>query len=203
MYLVALTGGIAAGKSTVAKRWVENGAIAIDADELAREVVEPGSTGLQRVTEAFGASVLDESGELDRKALAKIIFEDPAKRELLNSILHPLIRQRTRELLEQLRNEEIVVYSVPLLVESSVDHDFNLVVTVEAPEDEQIRRLVSSRGLSEVEAKSRIVSQAKPVERAARADRILNSNQDLNLLLRDADKLWQEIQTLARSERGD
>ena len=203
MYLVALTGGIAAGKSTVAKRWVENGAIEIDADDLAREVVEPGSTGLQQVTEAFGASVLAESGELDRKALAKIIFEDPAKRELLNSILHPLIRQRTRELLEQLRNEEIVVYSVPLLVETSVDHDFNLVVTVEAPEDEQIRRLVSSRGLSEVEAKRRIASQAKPVERAARADRILNSNQDLNLLLRDADKLWQEIQTLARSERGN
>ena len=196
MYLVALTGGIAAGKSTVAKRWVENGAIEIDADDLAREVVEPGSTGLQQVTEAFGASVLAESGELDRKALAKIIFEDPEKRELLNSILHPLIRQRTRELLEQLRNEEIVVYSVPLLVETSVDHDFNLVVTVEAPEDEQIRRLVTSRGLSEIEAKSRIASQAKPVERAARADRILNSNQDLNLLLRDADKLWQEIQTL-------
>jgi len=203
MYLVALTGGIAAGKSTVAKRWVENGAIEIDADDLAREVVEPGSTGLQQVTEAFGASVLAESGELDRKALAKIIFEDPAKRELLNSILHPLIRQRTRELLEQLRNEDVVVYSVPLLVETSVDHDFNLVVTVEAPEDEQIRRLVTSRGLSEIEAKSRIASQAKPVERAARADRILNSNQDLNLLLRDADKLWQEIQTLARSERGN
>ena len=203
MYLVALTGGIAAGKSTVAKRWVENGAIEIDADDLAREVVEPGSTGLQQVTEAFGASVLAESGELDRKALAKIIFEDPEKRELLNSILHPLIRQRTRELLEQLRNEEIVVYSVPLLVETSVDHDFNLVVTVEAPEDEQIRRLVTSRGLSEIEAISRIASQAKPVERAARADRILNSNQDLNLLLRDADKLWQEIQSLARSERGN
>ena len=203
MYLVALTGGIAAGKSTVAKRWVENGAIEIDADDLAREVVEPGSTGLQQVTEAFGASVLAESGELDRKALAKIIFEDPAKRELLNSILHPLIRQRTRELLEQLRNEDVVVYSVPLLVETSVDHDFNLVVTVEAPEDEQIRRLVTSRGLSEIEAKSRIASQAKPVERAARADRILNSNQDLNLLLRDADKLWQEIQTLASSARGN
>jgi dephospho-CoA kinase len=203
MYLVALTGGIAAGKSTVAKRWVENGAIEIDADDLAREVVELGSTGLQQVTEAFGASVLAESGLLDRKALAKIIFEDPEKRELLNSILHPLIRQRTRELLEQLRNEEIVVYSVPLLVETSVDHDFNLVVTVEAPEDEQIRRLVTNRGLSEIEAKSRIASQAKPVERAARADRILNSNQDLNLLLRDADKLWQEIQSLARSERGN
>lgn len=203
MYLVALTGGIAAGKSTVAKRWVENGAIEIDADDLAREVVEPGSVGLERVSEAFGSGVLTDSGELDRKAMARIVFEDAEKRELLNSILHPLIRQRTRELLEQMRNEEIVVYSVPLLVEASVDHEFDLVVTVEAPEDEQVRRLVTNRGLSDAEARSRIASQAKPVERAARADRILNSNQDMNLLLRDADKLWQEIQSLARSARGN
>jgi dephospho-CoA kinase len=203
MYLVALTGGIAAGKSTVAKRWVENGAIEIDADRLAREVVEPGSVGLQRVREAFGPHVLTESGQLDRKALAEIVFKDAEKRELLNSILHPLIRQRTRELLEQMRNEEIVVYSVPLLVETSVDHEFDLVVTVEAPEEEQVKRLVTSRGLSDAEARSRIASQAKPVDRAARADRILNSNQDVNLLLRDADKLWQEIQSLARSERGN
>lgn len=203
MYLVALTGGIAAGKSTVAKRWVENGAIAIDADDLAREVVEPGSVGLERVSEAFGSGVLTDSGELDRKAMARIVFDDAEKRERLNSILHPLIRQRTRELLEQMRDEEIVVYSVPLLVEASVDHEFDLVVTVEAPEDEQVMRLVTSRGLSDAEARSRIASQAKPVERAARADRILNSNQDMNLLLRDADKLWQEIQSLARSARGN
>lgn len=201
MYLVALTGGIAAGKSTVAKRWVENGAIEIDADDLAREVVEPGRPGLKQVIDAFGESVLADSGELDRKALAKIVFEDPEKRLLLNSILHPLIRKRTRELLEKLQGEDVVVYTVPLLVEAAVDHDFDLVVTVEAPEDEQIKRLISNRGLSEVEAKSRIASQAKPVERAARADRILNSNQDLNFLLRDADKLWLEIQSLARSAR--
>ena len=90
-----------------------------------------------------------------------------------------------------------MVYNVPLLVEASVDHPFDLVVTVEAPEDEQIRRLVQSRGLTEVEARNRIVAQAKPVERAARADRILNSNQDINLLLRDADALWREILKLA------
>ena len=203
MYLVGLTGGIAAGKSTVAKRWAEHGAIEIDADDIAREVVEPGRPGLQQVSEAFGEVVLTESGELNRQALAKIIFEDPEKRSLLNSILHPLIRERTRELLEQLRNQEIVVYSVPLLVEAAVDHDFDLVVTVEAPEDQQIKRLVTSRGLSDVEARNRISSQAKPVERAARADRILNSNQDLNLLLRDADKLWLEIQSLARTARGN
>jgi dephospho-CoA kinase len=203
MYLVALTGGIAAGKSTVAKRWVESGAVEIDADDVAREVVEPGRPGLKQVSDAFGESVLTDSGELDRKALARIVFEDPEKRLLLNSILHPLIRERTRELLEKLQGEDVVVYTVPLLVEAAVDHDFDLVVTVEAPEDEQIKRLTSNRGLSEVEAKSRIASQAKPVERAARADRILNSNQDVHFLLRDADKLWLEIQSLARSARGN
>ena len=203
MYLVALTGGIAAGKSTVAKRWVESGAVEIDADDVAREVVEPGRPGLKQVSDAFGESVLTDSGELDRKALARIVFEDPEKRLLLNSILHPLIRERTRELLEKLQGEDVVVYTVPLLVEAAVDHDFDLVVTVEAPEDEQIKRLTSNRGLSEVEAKSHIASQAKPVERAARADRILNSNQDVHFLLRDADKLWLEIQSLARSARGN
>mgnify|MGYP000913766966 FL=1 len=97
----------------------------------------------------------------------------------------------------------IVIYNVPLLVEAEVDHDFNLVVTVEAPEDEQIKRLVQTRGLSEPEAKRRIAAQAKPIERAARADRILNSNQDINLLLRDADNLWREIVTLAKSPRDN
>jgi dephospho-CoA kinase len=100
-------------------------------------------------------------------------------------------------------DEDIVVYNVPLLVEAEVDHDFSLVVTVEAPEEEQIKRLVQNRGLSETEAKRRIAAQAKPIERAARADRILNSNQDINLLLRDADSLWREIVTLAKSARSN
>jgi dephospho-CoA kinase len=188
MYLVGLTGGIAAGKSTVAKRWAEHGAIAIDADEIAREVVEPETEGLSRIKQEFGAEVLTASGTLDRKALASIV---------LNSILHPLIRARTKQLFEENSGHEIVVYSVPLLVEAAVDHDFDLVVTVEAPEDEQIRRLVTTRAMSEADAKSRIAAQARPVERAARADRILNSNQDINLLLKDADSLWREIQGLA------
>jgi dephospho-CoA kinase len=186
MYLIGLTGGIAAGKSTVAKRWVEHGAIEIDADQVAREVVEPGTVGLNSIVERFGADVLTASGELDRKELARQIFSDSGKRELLNSMLHPLIRQRTKLQLAELPNDSIVVYNVPLLVEASVDHPFDLVVTVEAPEEEQIRRLVQTRGLTESEARNRIVAQAKPVERAARADRILNSNQDMNLLLRDA-----------------
>jgi dephospho-CoA kinase len=203
MFLIGLTGGIAAGKSTVAKRWVEHGATEIDADSLARDVVQPGSDGLRQVVQAFGASIIDDSGELNRKALAKLIFESDEKRLLLNSILHPLIRQLAAEQLKKFDDDAIVIYNVPLLVEAEVDHDFNLVVTVEAPEDEQIKRLVQTRGLSEPEAKRRIATQAQPIERAARADRILNSNQDINLLLRDADILWREIVTLAKSSRDN
>ncbi len=197
MYLIGLTGGIAAGKSTVARRWVESGAIEIDADQVARQVVEPGTPGLKAIVENFGSDILTESGELDRKALGKLIFSDQDKRELLNSILHPLIKERTRQLLSEMPEQAIVVYNVPLLVEAAVDHAFDLVVTVEAPEEEQIRRLVRNRGLTETDARNRIAAQAKPVERAARADRILNSNQDINLLLRDADVLWREIEQLS------
>jgi dephospho-CoA kinase len=203
MFLIGLTGGIAAGKSTVAKRWVEHGAIEIDADSLARDVVQPGSDGLRQVVQAFGESIIEDSGELNRKALAKLIFESDEKRLLLNSILHPLIRQLAAEQLKKFDDDAIVIYNVPLLVEAEVDHDFNLVVTVEAPEDEQIKRLVQARGLGELEAKRRIAAQAQPIERAARADRILNSNQEINLLLRDADNLWREIVTLAKSSRDN
>lgn len=203
MYLIGLTGGIAAGKSTVAKRWAENGAIQIDADQVAREVVEPGTVGLNSIVEHFGPDVLNESGELDRKEVGRLIFSDSSKRKLLNSILHPLIKERTKLLLAALPYDSIVVYNVPLLVEAAVDHAFDLVVTVEAPEDEQLRRLVQTRGLSESEARSRIAAQAKPVERAARADRILNSNQDINLLMRDADALWREILKLSNSKSAE
>lgn len=202
MYLIGLTGGIAAGKSTVAKRWVEHGAIEIDADQVAREVVEPGTVGLNRIAEAFGIELLTSEGELDRKQLAREIFSDTSKRELLNSILHPLIKARTKHLLGELPTDSIVVYNVPLLVEAAVDHPFDLVVTVEAPEEEQVRRLVEGRGLTESEARSRIAAQAKPVERAARANRILNSNQDINLLLHDADVLWREILKLSTAAKA-
>ena len=203
MYLIGLTGGIAAGKSTVAKRWAEHGALEIDADQVARDVVEPGSVGLGRVVEAFGSDVLTADGELDRKQLARQIFSDAGKRELLNSILHPLIKERTRQLLGEVPAESIVVYNVPLLVEAAVDHPFDLVVTVEAPEEEQLRRLVETRGLTESEARSRITAQAKPIERAARADRILNSNQDINLLLRDTDALWRDILKLSTNASAE
>ena len=193
MYLVGLTGGIAAGKSTVAKHWVSRGAIEIDADVLAREVIAQGTPGEQQVIEAFGTGVLDSTGALDRKALGNIVFNSKPELEKLESIVHPLVRAKTQELLKAAPADAIVVYTVPLLVEANIDLGFDTVVTVEAPEVERINRLVSTRGYSIQEAKARIASQATPIERAARADHILNSNQDIFLLIRDADALFEKF----------
>jgi len=193
VYLVGLTGGIAAGKSTVAKHWVSRGAIEIDADVLAREVIAQGTPGEQQVIEAFGTGVLDSTGALDRKALGNIVFNSKPELEKLESIVHPLVRAKTQELLKAAPADAIVVYTVPLLVEANIDLGFDTVVTVEAPEVERINRLVSTRGYSIQEAKARIASQATPIERAARADHILNSNQDIFLLIRDADALFEKF----------
>jgi dephospho-CoA kinase len=200
MFLIGLTGGIAAGKSTVAKRWVEHGAIEIDADQLARDAVAPGTQGLAEIEQTFGASVLNHDGGLDRAKLGALVFQDEIKRLALNAIVHPLVKQRTREILSALPKDCIVIYNVPLLVEAGVDHDFDFIVTVEAPEEEQISRLLKFRGMTKEEAVARIKSQAKPVERAAAANVILNSNQDINLLLRDADALWKEIEAKAQEK---
>lgn len=200
MFLIGLTGGIAAGKSTVAKRWVEHGAVEIDADQLAREVVARGTDGLKQIVEMFGKDVLLEDGSLDRAKLGAIVFGDELKRLALNAIVHPLVKQRTKQLLSELPANAIAIYNVPLLVEANVDHDFDYIVTVEAPEDEQVRRLMANRGMTEIEAKARIASQVKPVERAAVADVILNSNQNINLLLKDADSLWRNIQSMAEAK---
>lgn len=194
MFLIGLTGGIASGKSTVAKRWVEHGAVEIDADQIAREVVAPGTAGLSAIVETFGSDLLQENGSLNRSKLGSLVFGDELKRLALNAIVHPLVKERTREILAALPEDSIAIYNVPLLVEANVDHDFDLIVTVEAPEDEQVKRMIKHRGLTEAEARARIAAQAKPVERAAISDVILNSNQDINLLLRDADELWRDIE---------
>lgn len=197
MFLIGLTGGIAAGKSTVAKRWAELGAIEIDADQVAREVVEPGTAGLKSIQKHFGDSVLNADGTLNRTALAKIVFADQKELNALNAIVHPLVKARTAELLAASPENAMVIYNVPLLVEAAVDLPFDAVVTVEAPEEEQLKRLVTNRGMTEAEAKSRILTQARPVERASRADHILSSNQDIYALMRDADAMWHQLVKLA------
>lgn len=202
MFLVGLTGGIAAGKSTVADLWQELGAEIIDADELAREVVEPGSTGLAAITKLFGVDVLDENGALDRKALSAKVFGSIENRKALEEITHPLISALAKRKLVESKSP-IVVYAIPLLVESKSKLPFDFVVTVEAPVSDQISRMIEHRGMTEVEAKQRIAAQAKPADRANVADRILSSNQSLKLLLKDARLIWQEIQVAARNKASD
>ena len=194
MYLVGLTGGIAAGKSTVAKRWVEQGAVEIDADQLARDVVAPGTDGARRIREEFGDQVFLADGSLDRPKLGSLVFGDAEKRKQLEAIVHPLVKAAAKQQFDALPTNTIAIYNVPLLVEASVDLPFDLVVTVEAPAKEQIERLKKYRGMSEAEATKRVASQANPAQRANAADVILNSNQELPLLLKDADSLWLRIQ---------
>ena len=193
MFLIGLTGGIAAGKSTVAKCWTDLGAIEIDADQVARDVVAKGTEGLQQVVAEFGSKILTAEGDLNRAALGDIVFQSAELRSKLEQIIHPLVQKSVREQLEKLPTDSVVVYTVPLLVEANVNLPFDTVVTVEAPEDIRLERLVANRGLTPAQAKSRIDSQAKPIERAAVADYILNSNQSMDLLLSDARALWEEF----------
>ena len=200
MFLIGLTGGIAAGKSTVAGIWVALGAIEIDADLMAREVVQPGTVGIEKIRHVFGSGVFTATGDLDRKALGEIVFNNAAKRKELEGIVHPLVRARAQEILRSLPADSIVIYTVPLLVEANVELPFDVVVSVEAPETERARRLVGSRGMTLEQALSRIKAQASAIERAARADYILNSNQSLAALSSDATKLFEKFKVM--NEQG-
>jgi dephospho-CoA kinase len=200
MFLIGLTGGIAAGKTTVAAQWVSLGGIEIDADKLAREVVEPGTKGLDQIRQVFGESVFSSEGALDRQKIGEIIFNDPEKRLALEGIIHPLVRQRASELLAELPEDSMVIYTVPLLVEANVSLPFDVIVSVEAPEVDRVKRLVSSRGMSSEQAMARIQSQASAIERAAAADYILNSNQPLPALLADATALWNKFQIMSQAK---
>jgi dephospho-CoA kinase len=189
--LIALTGGIGSGKSTVARRWVELGATEVDADLLAREVVEPGSVGLAQVVQEFGSSVLTASGALDRAELAKIAFANDVNRIKLEGILHPLIQELALQKVTNL--EGVIVYTIPLFVESKSKLQFDKVVAISCDEDVRVRRLVESRGMSEAEARSRISAQAKDSEREAVADIVIDSNCSLAELIQKADAIYQSF----------
>ncbi len=170
MLRVGLSGGIGSGKSTVAARLVELGATVIDADAIAREVVEPGTEGLAAVADAFGADVLDDRGALDRAGLASVVFADEAARATLDGILHPRIAARTGELVAALPAEAVLVHDVPLLVENGLAPGYHLAVMVGAPEDVRVDRLVAARGMSEAEARRRMRAQAGEQARREAAD---------------------------------
>ena len=198
MLLVGLTGGIAAGKSTVAQMLTERGAVVIDADEVAREVVQPGTDGLKRVVEEFSQSILNRDGSLNRELLGEIVFTSPEKRLRLEKIMHPMIQKRTTALIQQQTNP-VVVYAVPLLIEAEVDYPFDLIVTVEADESERVERLVDSRGLTKEQALSRIAAQTSRSERASRADFVIENSGDLASLSENVDILWDLIQSKIRT----
>ncbi|WP_445995885.1 dephospho-CoA kinase [Okibacterium fritillariae] len=204
MKLVGLTGGIASGKSTVSRRLEERGAVHIDADLLAREVVEPGTPALAEIEKRFGDGVISPDGRLDRAALGSIVFADPEALSALNGIVHPAVRQRTGELIAEAGERDpdaIVVYNVPLLVEAQVPHPFDLIVVTHAPRDVRIDRLVRLRGSSEQDARRRVDAQASDEERLARADVVIDTAGSIAHTVQQADVLADEL-GLPHRDRG-
>ena len=202
MYLIGLTGGIAAGKSLVSGRFAKLGAVVVDADRLAREVVEPGTAGLAAIAQTFGPSVISPSGELDRAALGAIVFADPDRLAALNAITHPAIRALTRERIAAAAAVDpgaTVVYDVPLLTEANVDHGYDLVVVVEANEPERIRRMVTDRGMAEPEARRRLASQASDAERRAISDVVIDNSGTIGDTLAQVDEVWARVEAAQAS----
>lgn len=194
MFVIGLTGGIATGKSNVSSFLEQKGAAVIDADILAREVVEPGSCGAKMLREAFGDMFFDENDCLLRKALGAYIFDRPEERQRLNGIMHPLVQQRARELLEMYeKNGKLVaVACVPLLFETGMESMCDTVWLMDISEEEQLRRLQERDGLSYEAAQSRVASQMPREEKRRRADYIIDSSGTIEETRALAEKLWQE-----------
>jgi dephospho-CoA kinase len=194
MVAVALTGGIGSGKSTVAAMLVERGAVLIDADAIAREVVEPGQPTLAQLVDRFGAQILDERGRLDRAALAAVAFADDASRADLEGITHPAINEEFVRRLRDAPKDAVVVCDVPLLAESvqARARGYQLVIVVEAPEDVRLARL-EDRGVPRADAERRIAAQASDAERRALATHVIDNGGDLAALEGQVDTVWADL----------
>ena len=192
MVRVGLTGGIASGKSMVAAELAARGAIIIDADVLAREVVEPGTPALAAILDRFGMEVLKD-GQLDRARLAEIVFADPIARRDLEQIVHPAVRARAAELERAASDAAVVVHVIPLLVETGQREDFDLVVIVDADHETQIQRLMSRNGFTRAEAESRIAAQASREDRMLAADVVVDNTGNMAQLAERIDALWTEL----------
>ena len=190
---VGLTGGIASGKSAVSQRMAELGAVVIDADLLARQVMEPGTEGLAEAVDAFGEGILRADGSLDRPALGRIVFGDEAARERLNSIVHPRVRAASARLRQEAAPGSVVVEDIPLLVETGQQERFDLLVVVHAPEQERIRRIVEDRGSTEQEARSRVDAQATDAQRESAADVLLDNSGTRQQLQAQVDELMEKL----------
>jgi len=201
--IIGLTGGIAAGKSTVSGRWAEHGAVVVDADRLARDAVAPGSPGLEQVAERFGPSVIAADGTLDRPALGAVVFSDPAARKDLEAITHPEVwrlAQAAFDAAEQADPDALVVYDVPLLAEARGSRPlrFDAVVVVDAPAAMRIERLVQHRGMSRQEAERRVGAQASDADRLALADHVVDATGTLEDTVRSADQVWAVVAPVPR-----
>lgn len=192
---IGLTGGIATGKSTAANRLVERGAILIDLDRIAREIVEPGQPALALVAERFGQAVLREDGSLDRKKLGAIVFADPDERKALEAITHPRIRAVMKERMAQHESrtpEKLVVVDVPLLYESGLASYFEQVMVVYVPREEQLKRLMRRDGIDEEAARRRLDAQMSIEEKKRRADILIDNSRDESFLREQIDRWWRE-----------
>ncbi len=191
--MVGLTGGIGSGKSLVARRLAELGAVIVDGDALAREAVAPGTDGLAQVVAAFGPEVLTPEGELDRAKMAQIVFGDDEKRRRLESIIHPRVRERSTRMIAAAPPDAVVVNDIPLLVESGLASSFDLVIVVFASEETRIERLVNQRGMTEDDARSRIAKQATDEQRRAVADVEIINEGTQEELAAQVDEVWQTV----------
>jgi dephospho-CoA kinase len=195
---VGLTGGIGSGKSEVARLLAAHGAVVIDSDVLAREVVAPGTEGLVEVVSAFGPGVLTPSGDLDRPALGRLVFADQAARVRLEAIVHPRVRRRAAEIEAAAAPDAVVVHDVPLLVETGQADRFDEVVVVDVPEEVQVERLARLRGMAEEDARARIAAQASRTERLAAATVVVDNAGSLDELRRRVGQVWDGLRARTR-----
>jgi len=196
MLVVALTGGIGAGKSLVAQYFSDLGARVVDADQLSRIAIERGSEGFDEVITRFGESVL-RNGDIDRKALGEIVFKDKSAKADLEAIIHPRVRELFFEVVNDLAADEILIYEIPLLVETGAASNFDQIITVEADIEIRKSRLLK-RGMFISEIESRLAAQASPAEREAVATHIIENSGDEDQLLRKVENLWEELQRLSK-----
>jgi dephospho-CoA kinase len=200
MLLVGLTGGIGSGKTTVARMLEERGAVVIDADDLARRAVDPGTPGFVRLIDEFGQRMVDGHGGLNRSALADVVFTDPDARRRLEEIVHPEVARMFAEETAPYRDtNRVVVYSVPLLVEAGLRDAFDLVIVVEAPEEARIARLQADRGMSASAVRERMSAQAGDAERRRAANIVVRNDRSLEDLRGEVDALWPELRRRAET----
>lgn len=198
MLLVGVTGGLGAGKSTVARMLGDRGGVVVDADVLARQALEPGTRAFKEVCDLFGDEVLTPQGEIDRAALAEKVFADEEKRRALESITHPEVFRKLAGIVEAHQGTNaVVVFDAPLILETGFDQALDVLVVVTAPEEEQVARVVRERGMSSEDARARIAAQVDAEQRAARADVVLANNGGLEPLERQVEELWERLRRQA------